>query len=73
MGCVLGIEPNEHQIPYFLWKYTNHTDHSENTEKSNSPNVFPMSRVTVGVWDSSVSMSLNGVSQGNREEQRDLE
>jgi hypothetical protein len=21
-GCVLGIEPNEHQIPRFLWKYS---------------------------------------------------
>jgi hypothetical protein len=33
------------EIPYFLWKYSYHTYHSENTERPNSPNVLPMSRV----------------------------
>jgi len=42
--CVLGIEPNEHQIPHFLGKYSYHTDHSENTERPNSPNVLLMSQ-----------------------------
>ena len=26
---VIGIEPNEHQIPRFQGKYSYHTDHSE--------------------------------------------
>jgi hypothetical protein len=41
---VMGIEPNEHQIPRFLGKYSYHTDHSENSERPNSPNVLPMSQ-----------------------------
>jgi len=45
VGCVLGIEPNEHQIPCFQGKYSYHTDHSENPERPNSPNVLPMSGV----------------------------
>ena len=49
MGCVLGIEPNEHQIPRFQGKYTYHTHHSENTERPNSPNVLPMSQYCWGV------------------------
>ena len=48
VGCVLGIEPNEHQIPRFQGKYSNHTDHSENPERPNSPNVLPMSQ---WLWD----------------------
>ena len=48
VGCVLGIEPNEHQIPCFQCKYSYHTDHSENTERPNSPNVLPMSGVMLG-------------------------
>ena len=44
MGCVLGIEPNEHQIPRFQGKYGYHTDHPEKPERHNSPNVFPMSQ-----------------------------
>ena len=46
--CVLGIEPNEHQISRFQGKYSYHTHHSENPERPNSPNVFPMSRVMFG-------------------------
>ena len=42
-NSVLGIEPNEHQNPCFLGKYSYHTDHSENPERPNSPNVLPMS------------------------------
>ena len=41
---VLGIEPNEHQPPRFQGKYSYHTDHSENLERSNSLNVLPMSQ-----------------------------
>ena len=40
---VMGIEPNEHQIPRFPRKYSYHTEHSENPERPNSPNVLPMS------------------------------
>ena len=39
VGCVLGIEPNAHRIPRFHWKYGYLTNHSENTETPNSPNV----------------------------------
>ena len=42
--CVLGIEPNEHRIPRFQGKYSYYTDHSENPERPNSPNVLPMSQ-----------------------------
>ena len=42
--CVLGIEPNEHQIPRFLGKYRYHTHLPENPERPNSPNVLPMSQ-----------------------------
>ena len=45
---VMGIEPNEHRMPRFQWKYSYHTDHSENPERPNSPNVLPMSRVMLG-------------------------
>ncbi len=69
MGCVLGIEPNEHQIPSFQGKYGYHTDHSENPERPNSPNVFPMSRVMLGVGFF-VSVNLS-VSRGNCGEQWD--
>ena len=44
----MGIEPNEHQIPHFLGKYSYHTDQSENPERPNSPNVLPMSGVMLG-------------------------
>ena len=47
----MGIEPNEHRIPRFQWKYSCHTDHSENPERPNSPNVLPMSRCFWGVGD----------------------
>ena len=46
---VMGIEPNEHQIPCFQGKYSYHTDHSENPERPNSPNVLPMSQCCWGV------------------------
>ena len=36
VGCFLGIEPNEHQIPRFPGKYSYHTDHSENPISSSS-------------------------------------
>ena len=55
VGCVLGIEPNEHQIPRFQGKYSYHTDHSENPERPNSPNVLPMSRVMLGGFFVSVN------------------
>ena len=48
LGCVLGIEPNEHRIPRFQVKYSYHTEHSVNPERPNSPNVLPMSRVMLG-------------------------
>jgi len=48
MKCVLGIEPNEHQIPGFQGKYSYHTHLPENPERPNSPNVLPMSRVMLG-------------------------
>ena len=34
--CVLGIEPNEHQIPRFLGKYSYHTHLTENPISSSS-------------------------------------
>jgi hypothetical protein len=49
MGCVLGIEPNEHRIPRFQWKYSYHTHLPENPERPNSPNVLPMSQWYLGV------------------------
>ena len=36
-GCVLGIEPNEHQIPRFQGKYSYHTHLPENPERPKSP------------------------------------
>ena len=39
VGCILGIEPNEHQIPRFQGKYSYHTDHSENLRDP----ILPMS------------------------------
>ena len=65
----MGIEPNEHQIPRFQGKYDYHTDHSENPERPNSPNVLPMSQWCWGVGFF-VSMNLS-VSQGNLGEQWD--
>ena len=61
MECVLGIEPNEHQIPRFQGKLTYHTDLPENTERPNSPNVLPMSQCYwwVGFFDS-VNLSVFG-------------
>ena len=41
---VIGIEPNEHRIPRFLGKYSNHTLLTENPERPNSSNVLPMSQ-----------------------------
>jgi len=64
-GCVLGIEPNEHQIPRFQGKYSYHTHLTENTERPNSPNVLPMSQCYCGVGYS-VSVKLS-VSQGIKE------
>ena len=69
VGCVLGIEPNEHQIPRFQGKYSYHTDHSENPERPNSPNVLPMSQCYWGVGFVD-SVDLN-VSRGNWGEQWD--
>mgnify|MGYP004030832345 CR=1 FL=1 len=62
MGCVLGIEPNEHRIPRFKGKYSYHIDHSENTERPNSPNDFPMSRVMLvgGILRLSESQCFSG-------------
>ncbi len=59
MRCVLGIEPNEHQIPRFPGKHDNRTDLPENPERPNSPNVLPMSQYCwgVGIFD---SMNLSG-------------
>ena len=67
--CILGIEPNEHRIPRFQWKYSYHTDHSENPERPNSPNVFPMSQHCWGVGFF-VSVNLS-VSLENLREQWD--
>ena len=44
MERVMEIEPNEHQIPRFLGKYSYHTNHSEKPKRPNSPNVLPMSQ-----------------------------
>ena len=44
----MGIEPNEHQIPRFQGKYSYNTHLPENTERPDSPNVLPMSRVLLG-------------------------
>jgi hypothetical protein len=65
----MGIEPNEHQPPRFQGKYNYHTDHSENPERPNSPNVLPMSQCYWGVRFS-VSVILS-VSHGNWGEQWD--
>ena len=67
--CVLGIEPNEHRTPRFQGKYSYHTHLSENPERTNSPNVLPMSQCYWGVgFFDSVNLS---VTRGNREEQWD--
>ena len=42
---VIGIEPNEHQIPRFQGKYGYDTHLPENPERPKSPNVLPMSWV----------------------------
>ena len=63
MERMMGIEPNEHQIPRFLGKYGYHTHHSENAERPNSPNVLPMSQYCWGVG-LFVFMNLN-VSREN--------
>ncbi len=49
----MGIERNEHGIPRFQRKYGYLTNHSENTERPNSPNVLPLSQWG-WVWDSSI-------------------
>ena len=56
---ILGIEPNEHQIPRFQGKYSYHTHLPENSERPNSPNVLPMSQYCwcVGFFGS-VSLSV---------------
>ena len=53
--------------PRFQWKYSYHTDHSENPERPNSLNVLPMSQCCwwVGFF---VSVNLS-VTQGNWGEQ----
>ena len=51
VGCVLGIEPNEHRIPRFLGKYSYHTHLTENPERPNSPNILPVSQWYWGVGD----------------------
>jgi hypothetical protein len=63
LTCRLGIEPNGHQIPRFHGKYSYNTDHSENPERPNSPNVLLKSQCCwwVGFF---VSVNLS-VSQGN--------
>ena len=43
-GCVLGIEPNEHQIPSLQGKCSYHTNLTENPERPNSSNVLSMSQ-----------------------------
>ena len=59
--CVLGIEPNEHQISRFLGKYSYHTHLPENPERPNSPNVLPMSQCYWGVgFFDSVNLSVFG-------------
>ena len=63
----MGIEPNEHQIPHFQGKYSNHTHLPENPESPNSPNALPMSQYFWGVGFF-VSMNLS-VSLGNWGEQ----
>ena len=44
----IGIEPNEHQIPRFLEKYSYHTDLPENPESPNSPYASVFLRVRQG-------------------------
>ena len=67
--CVLGIEPNEHQISRFQGKYSYYTQLPENPERPNSPNVLPMSQYYWGVgFFGSVNLS---VSLGNPGEQWD--
>ena len=56
VGCVLGIEPNEHRIPRFQGKYSYHTLHSENPERPNFPKVLPMSQYC---WDVGFFVSVN--------------
>gem|GEM_PF-2305304 len=63
MECVLGFEPNPHQISCFLAKYSYYTDHSEILESPISLNVLPMSQCCWGVGFF-VSMNLS-VSQRN--------
>ena len=53
--------------PRFQWKYSYHTDHSENPERPNSPNVLPMSQYSSGV-EFFVLTNLS-VSKGNWGEQ----
>ena len=70
VGCVLGIEPNEHQIPRFLGKYSSsHWSLRKPWEtqfSQCSPNVLPMSQCCWGVgFFGSVNFS---VSLGNPEE-----
>ena len=46
--CVLGIEPNEHQIPRFQGKYSYHTDHSENPTETQFSQCSPYVSVMLG-------------------------
>ena len=57
MERVIGIEPNEHQIPRFLGKYSYHTHHSENPERPNSPYVSVMLRCGILRFDESQCFS----------------
>ena len=69
VGCVFGIEPNEHRIPRFQGKYSYHTHHPENPERPNSPNVLPMSQ---WCWCVGFFVSVNlSVSQGDWRERSD--
>ena len=50
--CVLGIEPNEHQIPCFQGKYSYHTDHSENPErlKASKFSIYHVKKNLISFW-----------------------
>ena len=38
-GMCFGNRTQQHRIPCFLWKYSYHTNLTENPERPNSPNV----------------------------------
>jgi len=69
VGCVLGIEPNEHRIPRFHGKYGYHIHLPENPERPNSPNVLPMSGVMLGCGI--LRFSQSQCFHWNSEEQQD--